>query len=84
MPEFNLVDEKWIPCLMSGTYTRKEFSLRECLLQAHDIQEVIHNSPLVTVALHRLLLAVIHAGFRLDENGQLHCGPRSFEEWKQL
>lgn len=72
MPSFNLVTEKWIPCLTDDGAT--EFSLREVLTQAHTIKELSDDSPLVTVALHRLLLAILHRNF----------GPASFDEWKEL
>jgi CRISPR system Cascade subunit CasA len=72
--EFNLVDEKWIPCLIAGEKTSQEFSLRETLLQAHEIDEIFDNSPLITISLHRLLLAILHRNF----------GPASFSEWKKF
>src|SRR6266545_3796 len=75
MPEFNLVDRPWIPCLMLETGEARELSLRETLTQAHRALELFDDSPLVTVAMHRFLLAVLHACFR---------GPRDFDEWKRL
>ncbi|HWQ33226.1 MAG TPA: type I-E CRISPR-associated protein Cse1/CasA [Blastocatellia bacterium] len=75
MPEFNLVDEPWIPCLMLETGEARDLSLRKTLTEAHRVRELFDNSPLVTVALHRFLLAVLHACFR---------GPRDFDEWKSL
>jgi CRISPR system Cascade subunit CasA len=73
MPSFNLVTEKWIPCV-TDRGTAEEFSLSEVLTQAHRIRELSDDSPLVTVALHRLLLALLHRNF----------GPASFDEWKAL
>jgi CRISPR system Cascade subunit CasA len=72
MPSFNLVTEKWIPCLTADGPA--EFSLRDTLTQAHDIKEISDDSPLVTIALHRLLLAILHRNF----------GPADFDEWKEL
>ena len=72
MPSFNLVSEPWIPCVTAQGV--REFSLREVLAQAHTIKELSDDSPLVTVALHRLLLAILHRNF----------GPASFDEWKEL
>ncbi len=74
MPEFNLVDREWVPCLMRDGNQPRELSLRDVLLEAHNIREVFDDSPLVTVALHRLLLAILHRNF----------GPASFGEWKEL
>ena len=53
MPGFNLVDQKWIPCLMHGA---EEKNIKETLLEAGTIKEIVDSSPLVTVALHRCAL----------------------------
>ncbi|MBI4336997.1 MAG: type I-E CRISPR-associated protein Cse1/CasA [Chloroflexi bacterium] len=74
MPSFDLVDEPWIPCTMAKDGSHKEMGLREVLVQATEIREVADPSPLVTVALHRLLLAILHRNF----------GPGSTGEWKAL
>lgn len=75
MPEisFNVVAEPWIPCLMRSGHT-EELSLREALGHAPEIQEVVDASPLVTAALHRLLIAILHRCF----------GPKSDDEWSKL
>jgi CRISPR system Cascade subunit CasA len=73
MPSFNLLDEKWIPCVMSGGEAR-ELSLRDALIGADQARELFDASPLVTAALHRLLLAVLWRVFPL----------RSLAEWKTL
>lgn len=70
---FNLVDQAWIPCVLPDG-SRIEFSLRDTLLQAHEIRGVFDQSPLVTAALHRLLLALLHREF----------GPASQSDWKTL
>ena len=70
---FNLIDQPWIPCIMpDGSHT--ELSLRATLLQAHEIREIFDQSPLVTAALHRLLLTILHRNF----------GPASRSEWQIL
>jgi CRISPR system Cascade subunit CasA len=71
-PSFNLVDEGFIP--VYGTSGRRECSLKETLLAAHRIRELCDASPLVTIALHRLLLAVLHRNF----------GPGSMKQWQKL
>lgn len=72
-PSFNLISEPWIPCiLLSGG--RVELGLRDTLARAHEIREILDDSPLVTAALHRLLLAVLHRNF----------GPASRKEWLTL
>lgn len=67
MPSFDLLTEPWIPVLDAGTGLRtapdarvalREVGLREALLRAHEIREVYTDSPLETIALNRLLLAL--------------------------
>ncbi len=73
MFSFNLVDEKWIPCIMPDG-SRQERSLIDVLLMAGEITEIFDSSPLVTIALHRLLLAILHRNF----------GPANKEEWQRM
>ncbi len=81
MLQFNLLDERWIPCIRTGDGVEEEFSLAGALINAHKLREIRDSSPLVTAALHRLLLAVIHRATRRgDEQG----GPASWEEWRDL
>ncbi|MEW6211862.1 MAG: type I-E CRISPR-associated protein Cse1/CasA, partial [Acidobacteriota bacterium] len=73
MRAFNLIDEKWIPCVMtSGEYM--EMGIKDVLTKAHLVRELFDPSPLVTAALHRLLLAILHRIF----------GPPDFNTWKAL
>ena len=58
--------------MLDGTH--RELGILETLSSAHEIREIFDPSPLVTVALHRLLLAILHRIF----------GPASAEEWKSL
>ncbi len=70
---FNLVEEKWLPCLM----LKKHFeylSLKEVLTNAPEIQEIVGDSPPITISLHRLLLAVLHRA--LD-------APKNYDEWNE-
>src|SRR5574341_2583198 len=56
---FNLIDKPFIPPVrLRGQAI--ECSLPDVLLNAHEIAEVRDGSPLVTIALHRLLLAILH------------------------
>ncbi len=73
MYSFNLVDQKWIPCIMLDGI-RDEKSIKEVILEASGIREIYDNSPLVTIALHRLLLAILHRNF----------GPTNENEWGLL
>ena len=51
-----------------------ELSLADTLVRAHEIREIFDESPLVTLALHRFLLAILHRSF----------GPRGTTEWFDL
>jgi CRISPR system Cascade subunit CasA len=70
---FNLIDEPWIPCLMADG-TPREFGLAEVFDRARAVREIFDESPLVTVSLHRLLLAILHRNF----------GPAGEKEWLEL
>jgi CRISPR system Cascade subunit CasA len=50
-------------------------SLCDALTEAHRYRELVADSPLVAVALHRLMLAVVHRAY---------MGPRGAEEWRTL
>lgn len=72
-PKFNLLEETWIPCVnLEGQPV--ECSLSEVLLKAHQLREIAASSPLVTVAVYRLLLALLHRIF----------GPESMQAWQEL
>lgn len=71
---FNLIHEPWVPCLVAGEPAPRDLSLRETLARAPDIIEIADPSPLVTVALHRLLLAILHRVF----------GPPTHGDWQTL
>lgn len=70
---FALLESPWIPCVDLGG-ANVELGLRDTLVQAHELGEVAAESPLVTAALHRLLLAVLHRVF----------GPATHQEWNDL
>jgi len=65
MKAFNLADEPWIPVIRSGTKIER-IGLRQCLLEAHTIREIYHDSPLVVMSTYRLLLAFVHRIFPLN------------------
>ncbi|WP_448576216.1 type I-E CRISPR-associated protein Cse1/CasA [Thermomicrobium sp.] len=73
MPTFDLVTQPWIPCLLpNGRLVER--SLHDVLTAPQSVREIVDPSPLVTVALHRLLLAILHRA--LD-------GPRDEDEWAE-
>ena len=74
MAEFNLIDEQWIPCIdLHGQ--RIEYGIRDTLMKAHELREICDGSPLVTVALHRLLLAILYRAYK---------GPIDMAQWRNL
>ncbi len=73
-PTYNLVDEPWIPCL-DKLGTTVDRSITEVLVDAHKLTAIRDQSPLVTAALHRLMLAILYAA--LD-------GPRSATDWDEI
>jgi CRISPR system Cascade subunit CasA len=75
--KFNLITQPWIPCRMNGgsplhlTY----LGIEDVLKNAHTISEIVGENPLVTISLHRLLLAVLYRCYgALSYNG----------EWQQV
>lgn len=70
---YNLLDEQWIPCIDSDGHV-VDLSLRETLVRADHLHELDGESPLVTAALYRLLLAVLH---------RVH-GPATWDDWTDL
>ncbi len=74
MAGFNLIYQNWVPCIdLHGQSI--EYGIRDTLLKAHELREVCDDSPLVTVAVHRLLLAILY---------RAHCGPQDFRAWSSL
>ncbi len=70
---FNLVDQKWIPCLyMDGSSC--EYSLLELFSNAHAIRRLNSDLSVEKIALYRFFLAILHRNF----------GPNSTYEWQRL
>jgi CRISPR system Cascade subunit CasA len=66
VPTFNLVTELWIPVREGEAL--KLVSLEQALLEGHRYTRIEDPSPLVTVSLHRLLLAVLHRALEGPED----------------
>lgn len=59
MATYSLWTEPWIPVqTLEGTSTR--VSMRDALIRAHSLRAIADPSPLITVAIHRLLIALVH------------------------
>jgi CRISPR system Cascade subunit CasA len=70
---FNLIEEKWIPCVRDDG-APDFLNLREVFAQAHHLRAIAGDSPPVTVALHRFVLAILHRVF----------GPSDYDDWADL
>lgn len=67
MTSFNLIDEPWIPCITGDEVS--ELGLRDVLSRAQDIDALAGLSPPESVAVHRLLLALLQSIYRpMDED----------------
>lgn len=76
MPErlrFDLRQERWIPCERPDG-SRELVGIERALVEAHTFAAIHDESPLVTAALHRLLLAILQRVF----------APRTMDEWIAL
>ncbi len=45
---FNLLEEKWLPCVMTDN-SLHDLSLRDVLLDAENVREIVGDSPPITV-----------------------------------
>ena len=77
---FDLVDEPWLPCLMTDGCTR-ELGLRQMLLDAHLVRELALDVPTQFPPVLRLLLAIVHRALRQPGTSG---GPRSTGAWEHL
>lgn len=77
MFSFNLVDEPWIPCLTIRDEGERivPLNLSNTLAQTQNTKSIVGDNPLVTIAIHRLLLTVLHRVLK---------GPRNAAEWGAL
>ncbi len=71
MFSFNLIEEKWLSCVMDDG-SLQNLSLRYVLADATEIREIISDSPPITIALHRLLLGILHRALN---------APQNYEDW---
>ncbi len=79
IPPFNLLDEPWLRCLMRAPDGKAQprpadLGLKEIVEHAHEVVELTSPSPLITISLYRLLLAIMHRVF----------GPTDDDAWWDL
>ncbi|MEB3229595.1 MAG: type I-E CRISPR-associated protein Cse1/CasA, partial [Leptolyngbyaceae bacterium] len=71
---FNLLDQPWIP-VVTPDFQAKEISLVELFQTWESLTEIQADNPPTTLALYRLLLAVLHRAYQ---------GPRNENHWEQI
>jgi CRISPR system Cascade subunit CasA len=67
---FNLLERPWIPCLTLQGVT-EPLSIPDTLARARELLSITHESPLVSISVMRLLLAVLHRVY----------GPQNAASW---
>ena len=60
---YNLLDEPWLPVTWNSDASPSKIGLREVLHRAHEITELATDNPLETVALNRMLAALVASVF---------------------
>jgi len=71
---FNLTTEKWIP-VVSSDWQRQEVSLIELFETWEQWREIQAENPPTTLALYRLLLAILHRAY---------LGPTDVDHWLEI
>jgi CRISPR system Cascade subunit CasA len=71
---FNLIDEPWIP-VMDKTFQVKEVSLTELFETWENWREIQADNPPTTLAIYRLLLAILHCAYQ---------GPKNEDHWEEI
>lgn len=70
---FDVFDRPWIP-IVDGAGRHRDVGLHEAFARAHELRWIDAEAPVVTAALHRLLLAFAHRIY----------GPESRQAWEAL
>jgi len=74
MTRFNLLDDPWITCLVEAGDRTELLGIHDVLTRAHAVRSIAEPSPLTGVAIHRLLLAMLHRMF----------GPATAADWEAI
>ena len=87
IPEFNLLDEKWIQVLKNDC-SEELVSLPDVLIHAHEYRDLSGDTPEQDMAVLRLLLAVLHTVFSsVDQDGQtgwIDSPVKARKRWRAL
>jgi len=73
-PSFNLIQKPWIP-VVTPDFRVKEVSLVELFETWEMLREIQADNPPTTLAIYRLLLAIIHRAYQ---------GPRDEDHWEEI
>ncbi|MDG2991567.1 type I-E CRISPR-associated protein Cse1/CasA [Candidatus Synechococcus calcipolaris G9] len=71
---FNLVNQPWIP-VMTPDFHVKEISLVELFQTWESLREIQADNPPTTLAIYRLLLAILHRAYH---------GPSNEDHWEEI
>jgi CRISPR system Cascade subunit CasA len=71
---FNLIQQPWIPA-MTHDFQVREVSLVELFETWEILREIQADNPPTTLALYRLLLAILHRAYQ---------GPRNEDHWEEI
>lgn len=71
---FNLLEESWIP-VMTPDFQVKDISLVELFETWTTLREIQADNPPTTLAIYRLLLAILHRAYQ---------GPRNEDHWEEI
>lgn len=73
---FNLIDERWIPCIRADDGRVVTLSLRQTLAESHALHDIAGDTPVQTAALYRLLIAILLRVYR--------PGAADFAAWREM
>lgn len=78
--KFDLLHQPWLPCLdLNSKPLEHDANLREVFANAPELSAIQCETPLVTISLYRLLIAILLAALRYANQA-----PRRVEEWAPL
>jgi CRISPR system Cascade subunit CasA len=71
---FNLLQEPWIP-IVKNNWEYQELSLLDFFRTWQNLREIQADNPPTTLAIYRLLLAIMHSAYQ---------GPKNIDDWEKI
>jgi CRISPR system Cascade subunit CasA len=71
---FNLLQEPWIP-VVNDNWKYQELSLLDFFRTWQNLREIQADNPPTTLAIYRLLLAIMHSAYQ---------GPKNIDHWEEI